>query len=251
MRKWQKALIDSSGHNWFKKTVYVLNRGSRGEDFEIYLDSGAKLPHKFGGMLNIYIEPIAATIHSYTGKRFSGIGLAEPTRGFDGKQIEHSSSYPLRLITFKEITGGQSRTLASDYWLQAILPENKIIINRATASQMGFRDGDTARLVSSTNKDGIYDLKNGNIKPIEGKIETREGMRPGVVCVSWHYGHWAYGSRSVIIDGKIIPGEKARGAGLCPNAVMMPDPTLKNSTLEDLIGGSAVFYDSYINLKRV
>ncbi len=250
-QKWQKALVDSRGRSWFKKTVYVLNRGSRGEDFEVYMNSGAKLPHKFGGMFNIYVEPIAATIHSYTGKRFSGTGLAEQTRGFNGKVIEYSALYPLRLITFKEITGGQSRTFASDYWLQAVLPENKIIINRATASQLGFRDGDTVRLVSSTNKKGVYDLKNGTIKPVEGKIETREGMRPGVVCVSWHYGHWAYGSRSVTIDGNVVPGEKARGAGLCPNAVMMPDPTLKNSTLEDLIGGSAVFYDSYINLKHI
>jgi len=251
MQKWQKALTDSNGRNWFKKTVYVLNRGSRGEDFDKYMNSGAKLPHKFGGMFNIYVEPIASTIHSYTGKRFSGIGLAEPTRGFDGKAIEKSPEYPLRLITFKEITGGQSRTFASDYWLQAVLPENKIIINRSTASQLGFKDGDLARLVSSTNKSGAYDLKNGTFKQVVGKIETREGMRPEVVCVSWHYGHWAYGSNNVTIDGAVVHGEKVRAGGLCPNAVMMPDPALKNSTLEDLIGGSAVFYDSYVKLERV
>ncbi len=251
MQKWQKALTDSSGRNWFKKTVYVLNRGSRGEDFDKYMNSGAKLPHKFGGMFNIYVEPIASTIHSYTGKRFSGIGLAEPTRGFDGKAIEKTAAYPLRLITFKEITGGQSRTFASDYWLQAVLPENKVIINRSTASQLGFKDGDVVKLVSASNKNGIYDLKNGMTKPVVGKIEAREGMRPGVVCVSWHYGHWAYGSNDVTIDGAVVRGERVRAGGLCPNAVMMPDPVLKNSTLEDLIGGSAVFYDSYVKLERV
>ena len=68
------------------------------------------------------------------------------------------------------------------------------------------------------------------------------------MAISWHFGHWAYGANDVLVDGEKIPGEALRKKGLCPNAVMHVDPVLKNTTLEDLIGGSASFYDTRIKL---
>jgi len=59
------------------------------------------------------------------------------------------------------------------------------------------------------------------------------------------------GDLEATIDGQKILGEKSRRAGLCPNAVMNVDPVLKNVTLEDLIGGSASYYDSFVNLIKV
>jgi anaerobic selenocysteine-containing dehydrogenase len=248
--KWHKAVVDSSGNNWWKKVVYVLNRGGRYEDFEKYLKSGDKLPHPFKGMFSLYVEDVADTRHSYTGKRFSGIAPIEPVKGYDDKKIDQKD-FPLTLITYKEIQGGQSRTLPNDYWLTASLPENRILINAATAKEFGLKEGDRARVVSSTNSEGIWDLKNGQRIPVEGEIKLLQGMRPGVVAISWHFGHWAYGAGDVVIDKELIKGEKSRKRGLCPNAVMVADPILKNVTLQDLIGGSASFYDTRVKLEAV
>ncbi len=247
VEKWQKAVRDAKGRNWWPKVVYLLNRGGRFEDFEVYRNSGDKLPHRFKGMFNLYVEDVALTRHPYTGKRFSGIAVAGPARGYDDQPIR-TDAYPLHLITFKEIVGGQSRTMASDYWLASVQPENQILINAETARKLGFKDGQRVRLVSATNPEGVWDLKNGQIIPVEGRIKVLQGMRPGVVAVSWHFGHWAYGANDVHIDGKHVRGEKSRRRGLCPNAVMASDPVLKNVTLQDLIGGSASYYDTRVKL---
>ncbi|MFQ5649932.1 MAG: molybdopterin-dependent oxidoreductase [bacterium] len=243
----KRAAIDANGKHWWKKVVYVLNRGGRFEDFDKYRNSGDKQPHPFKKMFSIYVEDVALTRHPYTGKRFSGIGLAEPVKGFDDRPLD-KGHYPLHLITYKEITGGQSRTLPTDYWLAAILPENLIHINSATAWQLGLKDGDKVRVVSATNQEGIWDLKNGDVIPVEGRLKVIEGMRPGVIAISWHFGHWAYGANDVIIDNQKIPGDKSRKSGLCPNAVMAVDPVMKNVCLEDIIGGSSSFYDTQVKL---
>jgi anaerobic selenocysteine-containing dehydrogenase len=245
--KWQRAVVDTNGTDWWKKVVYVLNKGGRYEDFDKYLASGDKLPHAFKGMFSIYVEDVANTRHPYTGKRFSGIAPIEPIRGYDDKQIDQDE-FPLSLITYKEIQGGQSRTLPNNYWLAATLPENRILLHASTAKKYGLKEGDLVRVVSSTNSEGIWDLKNNQVVPVEGKIKLLQGMRPDVVAISWHFGHWAYGANDVVIDKQLIKGDESRKRGLCPNAIMAADPVLKNVTLQDLIGGSASFYDTNVKL---
>ncbi len=245
--KMKRAVTDEKGRNWWRKVVYVLNRGGRYEDFDKYRNSGDKLPHPFKGMFHIYVEDVALTRHPYTGKRFSGIALVEPVKGYNDRPIE-DSDFPLQLITYKEIVGGQSRTLPNDYWLAAVMPENMVLLNRTTAKQLGLREGQKVRVISATNPDGIWDLKNGEVIPVEGKVKIMEGMRPGVVAISWHFGHWAYGANDAVIDNEKVPGDKSRRKGLCPNAVMASDPVLKNVSLQDLIGASASFFDTRVKL---
>ena len=249
VNKWQKAVIDEKGRNWWKKVIYVLNRGGRFEDFTKYQKSGEKLPHPFKGLFNIYVESVASTRHSYTGKRFSGIALVEPTKDYSDKPV-HFSDFPLKLITYKYIQGGQSRT-APDYWLHATLKENYVLMNAQTAKELGLKEYDVVRLISPTNLEGIWDLKNGEKIPVQGKVKLVQGLRPGVVAVSWHYGHWAYGAQDSEIDGTFVPGDPARKTGLCPNSVMLVDPTLKNVTLQDVIGGSASYYDTRVKVVKV
>ena len=251
LKRLQNSVVDLSGANWWKKVIYVLNKGGRMENFDVYLNSGDRIPHKFGKMFNVYVEPVALTKHPFTGKRFSGIAQAEVTKGYNDKPVNQGDDYPLKLITYKEIIGGQSRTLPQNYWLSAIGPENYIIMNAETAKQYGLKTGDKAQLFSSTNPDGVWNLQNGELKPVSGKVKLVQGLRPGVVSVSWSYGHWAYGSNSVTIDGNNIPGDERRKTGLCPNAVMQIDPVLKNVTLEDLIGGSASYYDSKVKIVKL
>jgi anaerobic selenocysteine-containing dehydrogenase len=156
----------------------------------------------------------------------------------------------LKSITYKPITGGQARTQAVDYWLQAVMPENTIDVNAQTALEMGFKDGDMAKVVSADNPDGMWDLGPAGKKPMVGKIRAVEGLRPGVLCASWSFGHWAYCARDITVDGKVIKGEKSRESGICTNAAQAVDSGLKNMGLEDLIGGSAVFYDSFVGLVK-
>ncbi len=253
LARWEKACIDEKGKNHFKKAVSLLNRGGRGEDFVNYVknvENSDKILHKFGKMFNFYSEPVANTRHCYTGKRFSGISQYNPAMDYAGKEIVGSSAYPLKSITYKPMTGGQARTQAVDYWLQAVMPENTIDINAQTALEMGFKDGDMAKVVSADNPEGMWDLGPSGKKPMVAKIRAVEGLRPGVLNASWSFGHWAYCSRDITVDGKVIKGEKTRESGICTNAAQAVDSSMKNIGLEDFIGGSAVFYDSFVGIVK-
>lgn len=84
-----------------------------------------------------------------------------------------------------------------------------------------------------------------------GEIKVSEGIRPGVIGYSLGFGHWGYGSNDVLIDGKGLKGDPARGVGFHANAAMMIDPYIKNVCLQDTLGGSVCFYDSEVRLEKV
>lgn len=243
--RWERIV----GSERWKQVVYVLNRGGRYENFENAYDSQF-LKHKFAGLFSIYAEPVALTKHSMTGKPFTGVAIYDPARDASGKAVSQKG-YALRLITYKDILGGQSRTLPNDYWLSSILPENYVLMNSKDAERLGVFDDDLVKLVSATNPEGIWDLKNGRKNPVAGKVKVTEGIRPGTIAVSWHFGHWAYGAADVAVDGELIKGDARRRKGLCINAVLLADPYLKNVCLTDPIGGSASFYDTKVNLIKV
>jgi len=54
----------------------------------------------------------------------------------------------------------------------------------------------------------------------------------------------------VVIDGQVIEGDPRRGTGIHANAALRVDPVIKNTTLSDLTGGSAVFYDTQVKVTR-
>ncbi|SEA77414.1 Anaerobic selenocysteine-containing dehydrogenase [Desulfuromusa kysingii] len=246
--RWKAAVGES---NW-KKLVYLLNRGGRFEDFSEANNIGHDgfVKHQVKRRFNMYVENVGVQRHSLTGKRFSGLGIYEPVLDAGGKVVD-SGDYSLDLSTYKEILGGQSRTLPGNYWLSSILPENFIIINNKTATELGFKNGDLVRVTSPTNPEGVWPVPNHKKVPMEGRLKTIEGIRPGVVSVCWSFGHWAYGAGDVEVDGQATSGDKRRQAGLCTNAACMVDPVLKNVCMSDPIGGSASFYDTKVKLVRV
>ncbi|RMG91891.1 MAG: molybdopterin oxidoreductase, partial [Candidatus Dadabacteria bacterium] len=185
--------------------------------------------------------------HPGTGKRFSGLPVYEPVKDFHGRPVD-DPGFPLHLITYKDITGGQSRT-AGNYWSQGLmLPENYILMNSRDAKALGLEDGSRAKIVSASNPDGVWDLRNGRKVPIAGRVKVVEGIRPGVVAVSWHAGHWAYGASDQEVDGKLVRGDRRRATGLCPNAAMRVDPALGDMCLTDPIGASSSFYDTKVKV---
>lgn len=242
-----KAAVGSD--NW-PRVVYVLNRGGRFEDFaKAY--NGDYLGHPVSRLLNLYVEPVAVTKDSVTGINYSGVPRYVPIQHADGKPVVYSGDYPFRLITYKEIFGGQSRT-PGNYWAQvALLPENFILMHPADAQKLGLRDGDLVRVKSPTNPEGILDLGNGQKEYVQGRVRLTETIRPGVIAASWHYGHWAYGARDVVVNGKVVRGDPRRGKGLCTNAVLLLDGYMKTTSLTDPIGGSASFYDTVVKVEKV
>ncbi len=242
--KWKAAVGDES---LWRRVVYLLNRGGRFESADKAYD-GDKMHHKFGKQWNLFVEKVAQGKNSMTGEHFDGLPRVEPITDAAGNPMQADGDF--HLITYKEVTGGQSRTVSA-YWLDAVLPENFVYINRRDAERLGLKSGDLVRLTSSSLPEGKFDLGDGRTYEVKGRVRVIEGIRPGTVAVSWSYGHWAYGSNDVVVDGKVIKGDSRRGTGTVPNPAMWLDPVVGDVCLTDPIGGSASFYDTYVRIEKV
>ncbi len=186
-----------------------------------------------------------------TGKKLHGYPLYLPIMDVLGREIhDEQEGFDLNLITYRVVTQTKSRTVV-DYWLTAIQPTNEILLNSPDASRLGLSDGDRVKIVSKTNPEGVWDLKNGVLKPMIGEVKVIEGIRPGVIAFSLGKGHWAYGSSDVRIDGKIVKGDARRATGIHANAAMRLDDYLKNTCLLDPAGGSVSFYHTKVKLVKV
>lgn len=240
----------AAGEEWWRKVVYVLNRGGR---FQGYADAynGVKLRNAYARQINLYHEKTAKARNSMTGDYFPGIAKYIPIADSMGQPLtDREQGYPLQLSTYRQSTQTKSRTNGC-YWLLAINPENEVLINRVDAEVLGLQSGDIVRIRSASNPNGEWDLGELGRKPVEGRLKVVEGMRPGVITFSLGFGHWANGASDLEIDGQVIAGDPRRGRGIHANAVMRVDPHLGNTCLSDLAGGSAVFYDTWVKLDKV
>ena len=231
--------------------MYLLNRGGRFEDFEKAYE-GDLLKNRYEAMLNMYQEKTASKKYSGTGKNYPGIAKYVPVAQFDGKLLDSlAEGYPLHLITSRTISQTKSRTVGA-YWLNAILPENAIIISTTDAENLKLKTDDLVKVVSATNLEGKWDFKNGKTKDMVGKILVTENIKPGVINFYLGFGHWATGASDIEVDGLIIKGDERRAKGVHANAAMWTDPSLRNNTcLVDPVGGSVSFYDTKVKLVKV
>lgn len=251
---WKAAIGNDEG--LWRKMVYLMNRGGRYQAHEKAYkadpttgDGRIMVSNAYGKQLNIYQEKTATTINSMTGETFPGFGVyLPPGLSSIGEPIP-DEGYDLTLITHKEITMTKARTM-SNYWLLAVLPENPVLMNASDAARLGLKEGDEVKIVSASNPDGVWDLKDGTKKPMVSKLKVTQGMRPGVVSFALGFGHWASGARDITINGTKIAGDDRRGTGVHGNAAMRVDPHLGNVTLQDLVGGSAVFYDTKVKVVK-
>lgn len=241
---WQKAV---KPEDW-RKVVTVLNRGGRFESVDkAYV--GSQQRYLLGGIKRFYIEEVATSRHSMSGNYFSGYGIYQEIQDSMGKKVEVEGD--LKLITHKEVFVTQSRTI-SNYWSELSLqPENYVQISRQDAQRLGLKNGDMVRVKSQSNPEGVQDLGNGQQRFVEGKVKTMEGIRPGVVAVSTGYGHWAFGSSDVVVDGVVIKGDSRRATGIHVNPIFRLDDNLRGTPLSEPIGGSASFYDTWVTLQKV
>ncbi len=247
LKRWQAVV----GEEWWPYVVTVLNRGGR---FQNYRDAykGGQMVNKYGKMLGIYFDNLVTTKNSMTGKPYIGHAVyLEGPQDCTGKLIDDApQGFDLTLITYKTITHTKSRTIGN-YWLTAVTPENYVEMSPVDTQRLGLKAGDRVKVVSATNPEGVWDLSNGRLKPIIGRVRVEQGLRPGVVAFSLGHGHWAGGASQFIIDGVTIPGDPRRATGFHANAAMRLDPVLKNTGLVDPVGGSAVFYQSPVKVVKV
>lgn len=220
-----------------EKIQYVLDRGGVFESQDKAYD-GDYLGHKYGGINHIYSEEVGSSKHSITGEYYNGLPTYEPVKDLKGNVI-NDEGFPFTLITYKLPFHTHARTAVSP-WLMEILPENTVDLNAEDAKKLGIKNGDLVRLVSATNDKGEV-----------GKARLLQGVRPGVVAVSGHYGHWASGAQDSEVDGGVIKGDQWRGAGINPNPVMRLDTAIGNVCLEDPIGGSASFNETQVKVLKV
>ncbi len=246
IERW-KSIVDAK---WWKKVVYVLNRGGRFQDYDKAYD-GEKFKNKYGQLINLYLEKYVKAKSAITGKKLAPVATYLPIADVQGKEIhDEEEGFDLHMITYRDITQTKSRTIV-DYWLSAVRPENHIVLNSSDAKRLGVSDGDKVKVVSKSNAEGVWDLKNGTKKPMVGAVKVVEGMRPGIVGFTLGHGHWALGSSDVVIDGKKIKGDARRATGVHANAAMRLDDHVKNMCLVDPVGGSVSFYDTKVKLVKV
>ena len=247
VERWREAV----GEEWWRKVVYVLNRGGRFQGYAEAYD-GERLRNRYGRQINLYHEKTALLRNSMTGERYLGYPKHLPIADSLGRSLEEDrqQGYPLLLSTYRQSTQTKSRTNGC-YWLLTISPENEVLINRVDAERLGLAPGDKVRIKSASNPDGVWDLGPLGRKPVEGRVKVIEGIRPGVVSFSLGFGHWANGASAFTIDGETIPADPRRAAGFHANAIMRVDPYLGNTCLSDIVGGSAVFYDTWVRLEKV
>ncbi len=244
LAKWQAAV----GPHW-KRVAYLLNRGGRFEAADKAY-KGDFVAHAWGKLLDLYVEPVGTGIHSVTAKQLSGVPVFQRLQSFNGDEVNAPAEFDLSLFTYKEITGGQSRTVGNYVGQMAILPENFIYLNSYDADRLSLKEGNIARL-ESPDSNGEFVVGPGQTSRVEGRVKVIQGIRPGSLAVSWSYGHWAYGARDVTIDKQVVKGEVARGKGLVPNPSMAVDGYLKDISLTDPIAGDAAYSASKVKLIKV
>lgn len=247
LERWKKVV----GPELWPHVVFVLNRGGRFQAYKSAFKEG-QLANKYDKMIGLYFENLASAKHSMTGKPYlAHAAYVEGPTDCTGRRIDDKSQgFDLTLVTYKHITQTKSRTVGN-YWLNALYPENFLELSVEDARRLGLADGDRVRVVSATNPEGVWDLGHGLKVPMVGKVKAIEGIRPGVAAFSLGHGHWAQGGRAIVIDGQTVEPDRRRSGGLHCNAAMRVDPVLKNTTLSDTVGGSAVFYQSQVKLVKV
>ncbi len=243
--RWEKI----AGANW-RKVVTVLTRGGR---FDTQENSykGDQVANKYGKLINLYQEKTAKAKDAFTGKHYYGLARYVPitdTLGRDTKAFE--DGYDLHMITNRDVRMTKSRTITQPY-LTEHMPENAIFVSARDAQRLKLKSGQKVKVVSATNPEGVWDLGNGNKKPMIGKVAVIEGIRPGVITFTLGHGMWGAGATDIVIDGMLYKAAEKRQGGVHANAAMWIDPHLKNTCMIDKVGGSVSFYDTKVKLVPV
>ncbi|CCH50250.1 molybdopterin-dependent oxidoreductase [Pseudodesulfovibrio piezophilus] len=235
----------------WNQLCYALVRGGV---FQPYEQSFDKECFKHGyGRYALYNEDLAATVNTMTGKRFSGIPAFVRPSFSDGRLMDNiDTAYPYTVITYKMSEHTQSRSLWNSFGMQ-LAPTNYVEMNADDAKQAGLEEGETVRLISPSNTDGIT-----------GEIHVTKLIRPGCVGVSFHFGHTQFGGSALAITGAetaFLGGSQvASDTGLYANPAFLRglnfndvgrlDENLANTPMVDSLGGFPDFSSTKVRIVK-
>lgn len=207
---WKKVLSEEEA----KKVAYVISRGGRINSYE---DGFEGDNHKFttGEIVNFYMEKIATSKNSYDGEYYDGVIGWYPEKFADGTLLTDKypeEKWPFKLGSHK--AKFRSSLLANSPLLRELGPTNFIELNTLDAQKYGFKDGDKVKIISATGSEAT------------GTLQVRAGVARGTIGLDFGYGHWEYGSRDFIVDGKKIKGNKSIATGISQNSLSLIDPTI-------------------------
>ena len=250
IEKWKRAV---KPEEW-PKVVYILNRGGRFEaPGNEYV--GEHIKYQYGDQVNFYDMGVAKAKHSFTGEFFDGLPKIEEIMNYERDIVK--SQLPLRLINWKASNINTHRNISSA-WLREVKPSNPLWMNPVDAAKRGLKNGDKIKIKSSTIE-------------LEGEVFVTNGIRPGTVGSEYNFGHSAYGSMPMQIDGYwtkvpapygntkynfFEPGYEesayalGRNTGFSINSLLELDPVLKTNGYVDIIGGSAAQYDTKVEVSK-
>ncbi len=227
-----------SGDEW-RKVCFIIARGGVFEPAEAGFTPEGR--HRYGkrNMFRFWVEDFGTLKNSLTGERFWGTAQYIPFRTFKGSLVDElDAGYKYTLISYKSALHTQSRTIAYR-WALEVIPENTVEISEEDADKEGLKTGDLVKVTSASHPEGVL-----------GRVRVTKRIRPGVIAIMFHYGHWAHGSRDYELDGTLVKGEPRRGAGIWVNKLGRIDPDT-GAPLVDPISGASTTGGYRVNLIRV
>ena len=198
---------------------------------------------RYGKIANFYSEKLATTencMADTAGVYFSGIGFYDRIKNAIGEDIRErdEADYPFMLSTYKTVIHTQSRTIANP-WLTQIEGTNGVLINDEDATSVGIKNGDAVKVTAR-----------GDLS-VTGDAIITKGIMKGVVSISHNFGHTEYGAEDWTEESTTRKGIKSRKAGISANKIMRLDESLNDTVcLQDLIGGSSCFYDTFVKVEK-
>jgi anaerobic selenocysteine-containing dehydrogenase len=238
---WARAMLENIAYNAQGKHpgVTVEDILSKGGVFDNPGDeyTGDLLSYRYGNIIRTFSDPVARTRDSVTGAYYSGVPQYKPVTHSDGTEVS-DREHPYRLITYKTVHHGQARTNVNP-WLMLMIPENFVEISAIDAPDLEVETGDRVRVSSASHPEGIV-----------GRARVTQGLKPGVVAISHHYGHWEQHSRPHIINGAASGHDPSRGAGVQPTPIMRRDRLYPNVSLQEPVGASCSFYDTWVKVRK-
>ncbi|HEY4699054.1 MAG TPA: molybdopterin-dependent oxidoreductase [Nitrososphaerales archaeon] len=225
-----------SDEEW-RKMVYVIARGGFFEDPAIGFTGEI---HKYGTkmLLQFYSEKLAVLKQSITGKNYLGTATWIEAKDMKGQSLDEvDKAYPLVMVGYKMSQHTQSRTMYDKLALE-MYPENYIEISEDDAITFGLKTGDNAKVESASDS-------------VVGPIKVTKRIKPGVIAISHHYGHWAWNSSDVevenasqvgydvgVVKGNIVVGDASRGKGVWGSKIMRIDDFTKSALVDPIAGCS-------------
>jgi len=229
-----------SDEEW-RKVCYIIARGGVFEPADLGFEPEGQ--HKYGkkNIFRFWGEEFASLKHWRTGEQtFWGSAQYTPPQDMGGNSFDVlDKDFKYICISYKSGLHTQSRTIGYR-WAREVIPENTVEVNEDDAANEGLVNGDLVKVVSPSLPDGVI-----------GKVRVTKRVRPGVVAIMFHYGHWAHGSADYEIDGQgLVSGDPKRGAGICVNRLARIDDVTK-APVVDPISGASTTSGFRVNLVKV